>query len=781
MISSRRLLSRRALAALATVLALVPPSVCAGEGESASVLTMKGITQRRAGNYEQSIATLRRAIDVARASGQRTEERKARDFLALTYVFAGDAAQALRMREENLAFVRRYLEKLDPGAEIDALDFLSRSHLSLGQYAQAVETLKQALALEEKRKAPAEDLTLPHLTQRLGIALFLAGDVAAAWRTLSTALAAHETAINARIGWLPSVGVYEEQVETLRWLQKVAIAENRVETALELAEKGRARAFTALLASRLGVGSEAQSEVAPLTIGQMKTIAAAERSWIVEYSVVYQYAPDLQLQFADLEQLPATDLLAWVVKPTGEVGFRRTKFEQGTKLGDLVRSARDSLGTRGRGMLMEGTGGGSAPAARQLRRLHELLIQPIADLLPAGAGARVTFVPQDLLFLVPFAALQDETGKWLVERFAIATAPSIQVLQSARAQQERLPAVATGALVVGNPTMPSLAMPGEGSAKPLPSLPGAEQEARAISALLGSPALVGPQATKQATVAQMARARVIHLATHGFLDDTGGSFSSVALAPAGSEQGFLTAREIMAMRLNAELVVLSACDTGQGKINGDGVMGLSRALIGAGASSVLVSLWAVPDAPTASLMSAFYRGLRRGADKGQALRDAMLATMKQHPSPVDWAAFTLVGEADASKALSAGIAKGLGRAVPAEGATAHYKVFPVPAGAQNYMEFPPPPISTSVPRNKESVSVVFVTRLSAPQVMTFYREGFAREGLSEVTDLTRQDAGGFTLVFARAAGGQPLQGGERVVVQGAREGEATLNISIRSE
>ncbi|MEG5045474.1 CHAT domain-containing protein, partial [Microcoleus sp. B4-C1] len=91
---------------------------------------------------------------------------------------------------------------------------------------------------------------------------------------------------------------------------------------------------------------------------------------------------------------------------------------------------------------------------------------------------------------------------------------------------------------------------------------------------------------------------------------------------------------------------LSACNTGEGRITGDGVIGLSRALISAGVPSVIVSLWAVPDAPTSELMQSFYQNLQNNPDKAQALRQAMLATMKTHQEPRNWAAFTLIGEAE---------------------------------------------------------------------------------------------------------------------------------------
>ena len=123
---------------------------------------------------------------------------------------------------------------------------------------------------------------------------------------------------------------------------------------------------------------------------------------------------------------------------------------------------------------------------------------------------------------------------------------------------------------------------------------------------------------------------------------------AIALGPDGTGEdndGLLTAGELLQMKLNAELVVLSACKTGQGDITSDGVIGLSRSLVAAGVPSIIVSLWSVPDAPTADLMAEFYQNLETTDDKAKALRQAMLTTMEQHPNPKNWAAFTLIGEA----------------------------------------------------------------------------------------------------------------------------------------
>jgi CHAT domain-containing protein len=181
----------------------------------------------------------------------------------------------------------------------------------------------------------------------------------------------------------------------------------------------------------------------------------------------------------------------------------------------------------------------------------------------------------------------------------------------------------------------------------LSSLPGAEAEAKAIAQILNTQPLISNKATKERVISQMAKARIIHLATHGLLDDFGdGIPGAIALTPSQNDNGLLTAGKILDLKLNAELVVLSACDTGRGKITGDGVIGLSRSLISAGSPSVIVSLWAVPDASTSTLMTEFYRNWQQNSDKAQALRNAMLTTMKKHPNPKNWAAFTLIGEAD---------------------------------------------------------------------------------------------------------------------------------------
>ncbi|NEP26756.1 CHAT domain-containing protein [Moorena sp. SIO3I6] len=125
----------------------------------------------------------------------------------------------------------------------------------------------------------------------------------------------------------------------------------------------------------------------------------------------------------------------------------------------------------------------------------------------------------------------------------------------------------------------------------------------------------------------------------------GGIGSAIALAPSVGEDGLLTAEEIFTMKLSAELVVVSACETGVGDIKSEGVIGLSRSLVAAGVPSIIVSLWSIPDDKTTELMTEFYQNLERTGDKAQALRQAMLTMIPKSGNPKDWAAFTLIGEA----------------------------------------------------------------------------------------------------------------------------------------
>jgi CHAT domain-containing protein len=260
--------------------------------------------------------------------------------------------------------------------------------------------------------------------------------------------------------------------------------------------------------------------------------------------------------------------------------------------------------------------------------LAQILKDPIADLLPRNPAETVIFVPDQSFLSVAFASLPHPAGGTLIDQHAMMVAPSIQVLERIRRRKQWRPSLPSGALVVGNPDR---------------SLGFAEGEARAIAGMLGVTPLIGAEATKKRVLEEMPRHRILHFATHGELNDEGIA-SAVILAPDTEGHVTLGIDEILGLDLNADLVVLSACSTGRGKETVDGVIGLSRALLGAGAASVLVALWPVPDYPTSVLMTAFYEDYLARHDKIEALRQGMIAARVVDSNPLSWAAFSLIGD-----------------------------------------------------------------------------------------------------------------------------------------
>lgn len=242
--------------------------------------------------------------------------------------------------------------------------------------------------------------------------------------------------------------------------------------------------------------------------------------------------------------------------------------------------------------------------------------------------------------------MQDSTGRYLIEKHSILTSPSIQVLQLT-ARQKRIPSTNKDVLLVGNPIMPKVAnKPGE-PPQQLPQLEGTAAEVNAIAPLFQTSPIVGKDATKQTILSLLPKARIAHFATHGILDDLRGLGSAIALTPSGNDNGLLTAEEIFDLKLNADLVVISACNTGKGRITGDGVIGLSRSLMNAGVPSLVVSLWSVNDRSTTTLMTEFYRNLQlKKLDKARSLQKAMQSMIQNDYSPYDWAAFNLIGNAE---------------------------------------------------------------------------------------------------------------------------------------
>lgn len=264
---------------------------------------------------------------------------------------------------------------------------------------------------------------------------------------------------------------------------------------------------------------------------------------------------------------------------------------------------------------------------RLLQKLYALLLAPVAEFLPAEPG-QVTVVPFGPLHKLPFHALHDGT-KYLVERFQINYLPASSILTYIESQKS---AVSTRPPLV-------FGYSGNGDLKRV------HEEARNVASLLDGECFLEEDATIARLIEQASGTSIIHLASHGQSRLDAPNFSYVRLA-----DGQLNAIDAFSLDLKAcELVTLSGCETGLALSGGgDEQLGLGRAFLAAGATSLVMSLWPVEDNATNELMQLFYQNLLRGDSKVQALRAAQSSLLHSEKSlyahPYSWAAFRLVGD-----------------------------------------------------------------------------------------------------------------------------------------
>lgn len=292
-----------------------------------------------------------------------------------------------------------------------------------------------------------------------------------------------------------------------------------------------------------------------------------------------------------------------------------------------------------------------------LKLWYKSLIQPIEDLLPDRLGDRLTIIPDLTIHQLPFEAFTAPSGKALIDQFAIHMIPSIEaflsleLVEKNKSQTRR----SYSACILANPTI------GEEE-----GLRGAEEEGRIVKQFFPHSAFfMRKEATKQNLMQHISSAGIIHLACHGkHADSQGNSIKkdkySVFEGGLILADGLFYAEDLMDSSLNADLAILSACDSGKGKLWKEGVVGLSHAFLAAGTSSVIATRWQIPDSKTKAVMEVFYKissqetefskqakAEGRPFGKVEALREAILTVKRQSPGKVEaWGGFFLTGLPD---------------------------------------------------------------------------------------------------------------------------------------
>ena len=319
----------------------------------------------------------------------------------------------------------------------------------------------------------------------------------------------------------------------------------------------------------------------------------------------------------------------WFLRREKKISFRQGRLEGDRREKDPIRAllnkAFENIEKVGNPPL--------APSDSTFKPFYDAVIGPIVDLLELQDNELV-IVSDRALCLTPWAAV--------IESTRIRTVPSLtsyQLILSVPESHHKK----TGTLLVGNPCLNQLK-------KPEPDLPFAQAEVEMIAAILNTTPLTGKQATKAEVMKQMSSVGLIHIAAHGN-ESTG----EIALCPnpgwtSKFPQGkdyILKMSDVQAANLRARLVVLGCCYTGRGRIlKGEGVVGIARAFLAAGARSVLVSLWKIDDEATMAFMKSFYQRLKEGETASVAVQQSMksLRESEEYSEMRYWAPFQLIGD-----------------------------------------------------------------------------------------------------------------------------------------
>ena len=435
-----------------------------------------------------------------------------------------------------------------------------------------------------------------------------------------------------------------ESVYACLW--RLLLQQGEIEKALFAAEEGRAQALNDLM--KLSYGFETTCCQSPHLEESTQNLLSFPLSVTVFIAINEQ------------------DIVFWVVKDKTDVQLRKKKLidKISSNVNDFLRSlivaaSRElnlRVGVKCEDRSLDKLGDEHVANERSpqtpakpvpfqmsvLRTLYDVIIDPIADLIH---GDELILVPEGPLCLAPYAALLDSNSRYLCDVCRIRVIPSLlsfKLITDSPDDYHRK----TGMFLVGDPWVQEVVIRGEITLEQLPS---ARKEVEMIGKIFNTAPLIGKEATKDEVLERLPSVALIHIAAHGRME-TG----EIALAPKttrasqvpAKEDFLLTMKDVTSSRIHARLVVLSCCHSGRGEIKAEGVVGIARAFLGAGARAVLVSLWGIDDEATLEFMRSFYTHLVKGISASESLTKAMkcMRQSDKFNEVKHWAPFVLIGD-----------------------------------------------------------------------------------------------------------------------------------------
>ncbi len=639
--------------------------------------------------------------------------------MGITHELLGESSKAVELLQQAL----KTQEAAGNGTNPIALSNLGESQLSLGRFAEALAAEQRALVLTRQTGGMASREW--YYERRIGKVERAMGHSEEALTHYRTSIEDLERlrpgVLATESGRATVIGSHDAFVEAADLLVDM----HREAEALEVAERGRARALLDLLAeSRVGLADELSREQRQHEEAILAQISAVQKELWKENvppeeekkhkRELASAEEDLQAFHAEARQANPRYASIRYPEPITVSRIQRDLLDAQTFLVEFLLGEKRSLVwavsrdkvrvgvlpprkeieeevTAYRKALTERTSSltlheSLAEISHRSQKLYASLLRPVENAI--AASRTLIIIPDGVLGYLPFETLAagssrsasgDGRSAYLLEKFAIVYGPSASALAAIQGMKGEPGERPKMLLAFGDPIVNVSASPAkiaaEGNAtratSPEPAATATEEYAERGFSLTRLPytraevlsiSKLYPASQRQVYLGEEAREetvkaekldnyRYVHFASHGFIDETRPARSGILFSrdAHSAEDGVLQMGEIMRLKLDADLVTLSACSTGLGKlVSGEGILGLTRAFFYAGARNVTVSLWNVNDSATATLMKAFYEKLNRGLPKSAALREAKLTLLRgKEPAwhhPYFWAAFVLVGE-----------------------------------------------------------------------------------------------------------------------------------------
>jgi tetratricopeptide (TPR) repeat protein len=650
------------------------------------------------GNYAQALEHYQKSLGVREVMGDKEGIARSLHNLGNVQTRLGNYSQALKYFQQSLSISEPMGDK---AADSDTLIDMGYASSLAGNYAQALDFACRAMVLAKQFDYSHEIWRAQNLA---GLSYRALNQLAPARQALEEAIATIET-LRAQVvgGEQEQQLFFEESLDPYHTMIELLVDQKQFEAALGYAERAKARvlldvlrsgridvtkAMTAaeqdqergfnsqLISFNTQISRENQrAQPDPARLNDLKAQVQKVRLDYEAFQIgLYAAHPELKAQRGEIEALTPEQarallpdsqsaLLEYVVTNERAFLFVLTVNAAGTttelKVYPLAVKQKELEGRVAR--FRETLAGGSPGFRQPASELYDLLLKPAAAQLQGRTA--LVIVPDGALWELPFQTLQPGPNRYLIEDSAIAYAPSLTALREMNKLRDRKRDAAS------SPTLLAFGNPGPGKqsisgAKPvlmdeLEPLPEAERQVNAIRQIYGaakSRVYIGAAANEEHAKAEAGSYRILHLATHGILNNSSPMYSYLQLAHTEgdrNEDGLLEAWEIMKLDLKADLVVLSACETARGRVGtGEGMIGLSWALFIAGSPTSILSQWKVDSASTTELMVEFHRQLKaqmaNPADSfsaARALREANLKLLRsdRYRHPFYWAGFVVTG------------------------------------------------------------------------------------------------------------------------------------------